>query len=308
MARRPPPLTAPAGTNPPTASATAGRGIGAFGFEPSDDGPLRTVAITKVRPNPRQPRMTFEDVGMQRLVDSIRTVGLMSPPIVRPVDDGYELIAGERRWRACQRLQMRTMPVLIQATESDGSALAMAVAENAAREDLNPIDEAHAFTTLTEEFGLTQQELGKRIGKSQEDISNTIRLLNLPDEIHVLLRQRELTKAHGKVLLSEPDYAKRRKLGRRAARENWSVRQLREAIGAAATARAAATPKRSLDADISAALERWNDALHQHVGPDISIRPTASGFQLTGLTDFAAARRLLLQLGIPAEQLDESRS
>jgi ParB family chromosome partitioning protein len=306
MSRKPPPLVAPrtASAQPATVSGEAPAPLpsgAGFGFEPTDSGPLREVPIDRVQPNRRQPRRIFDEAQLQLLAESIQTVGLMSPPLVREVGDGaYELVAGERRWRACQRLGMPTLRVLVQ-TADDADSLAMAVAENIARHGLNPVEEAHAFAALLEEFELTQDELGRRVGKSQEDISNSIRLLNLPDQVLLLLERRELTKAHGKVLLSEPDHARRTTLARRAAAGGWSVRQLRDAVTAAKR-----RPRRrsSVGADQAAAADRWTEALRACTGRQMTVRATAKGFHID-VGDQDAARDLLARLGIPAEQLDE---
>jgi ParB family transcriptional regulator, chromosome partitioning protein len=224
----------------------------------------------------------------------------MSPPIVRENGDGYELVAGERRWRACQRLGHTTLRVLVQDDVRDADALAMAVAENIARRGLNPIEEAHAFVALLEEFSLTQDELGQRVGKSQEDVSNSIRLLNLPDEVLASLEHRKLTKAHGKALLAERDHERRRTLGRRAAAENWSVRQLQDAVDRGRRRRRPARPP----SDMVAAADRWTEALQAHTGQALTVRATTNGFDVA-LGDHDSARTALARLGIPVDQLDE---
>jgi ParB family chromosome partitioning protein len=304
MPRKPPPLAAPAAPLPTTKGRPPRAGTaapGAFGFE-DGGGQLREVPIADVQPNPKQPRRTFDDTELDQLARTIDTLGLLFPPAVRHVDGGYEIVAGERRWRACKRLGHTTIPVLVVHPNVDAPALAMAVAENTARVPLNAWEEAQAFATLLDDSPeLTQQELGRRIGKSQEDISNSVRLLNLPDIALKLLRDGELTKAHGKVLLSEPDHSRRAKLARQAARENWSVRRLSQELRRAPTKLAA---RRRPSADMTAAAERWTAALRAATGKDLMVLAHMHGFQLE-LGDAAAAREQLIRLGVPAEALDE---
>jgi len=304
MARKPPPLAAPTATRHPPGNGTPAAATTAFGFE-DGGGQLREVPITDVRPNPKQPRRTFDEDELDQLARTIDTLGLLFPPAVRTVDGGYEIVAGERRWRACARLGRPTIPVLIVHPSVDAPALAMALAENTARVPLNAWEEAQAFATLLEDSdGLTQQELGRRIGKSQEDISNSIRLLNLPDAALKLLRDGQLTKAHGKVLLSEPDHDRRAKLARQVARESWSVRRLSQEVGRPP---AKPTARRGPSADMTAAAERWTAGVRSATGAALTVRATVDGFHLE-LGDAATAREQLLRLGVPASALDEPRS
>lgn len=276
--------------------------LGAFGFTASERGALRVVPIGRVRPNPDQPRKRFDTGRLQTLADSIDTCGLLSPPLTHEVTgDLYELVAGERRWRACRLLGWETLPVLVQHDAGGADALAAAVAENVAREDLNAIDEAHALAALLEEFGLTQEELGRRVGRSQEWISNSIRLLSLPDQVLVLLERGELTRAHGRALLTKPGHQERIALGRRAAAERWTVRRLQAEIDADPPgARAHA----GLAADALDAADRWTEALRTRTGHAMTVRATARGFQIE-VGDQHAVRALLTGLGISPEDLDE---
>jgi len=299
MPPKPPPLTAPARATPLPVATTRSAG-GAFGFE-NGGGRLREVAIDAIRPNPQQPRRVLDDDALEHLAQTIDTLGLMFPPTVRELADGYELVAGERRWRACQRIGHTTIPVLIVEPDDDAQALAMALAENAAREPLNAVEEAHAFAALLDGSELTQQELGRRVGKSQEDVSNSIRLLNLPDIALKLLMEAKLTKAHGKVLLSEPDHDRRAKLACTTAREGWSVRRLQQEVAHTAARRPS---RRGPSADMTAAADRWTEALRHATGRPMTIRANTRGFQLD-IGDSDAARELLRRLGVPADALDE---
>lgn len=278
------------------------RALDAFGFTASDRGPLRVVPIECLRPNPDQPRKRFDAAGLQSLAGSIDTCGLLSPPLTHEVSGGlYELVAGERRWRACQLLGWATLPVLVQHGARGADALAAAMAENIAREDLNAVDEAHALAALLEEFGLTQEALGRRVGRSQEWISNSIRLLHLPDQVLLLLERGELTRAHGRALLSEPRHQERATLARRAVADGWTVRRLQAAIDLAAPA---ARARGGLPADALDAADRWTEALRTRTGHAMTIRATARGFQID-VGDQHAVRALLTRLGVAAEDLDE---
>ena len=275
--------------------------LGAFGFSASERGPFRVVPIERIRPNPAQPRQRFDIERLRLLADSIGTCGLLSPPLAHELPgDLYELVAGERRWRACQLLGWEALPVLVQDADGDGRGLAAAVAENVVREDLNAIDEAHALATLLEEFGLTQEELGRRVGRSQEAISNSIRLLHLPDQVLVLLESGELTRTHGKVLLSEPDHQERIALALRAVADRWTVRRLEAAVAESAPA----SKRAGFGTDVLAAAERWTEALRRRTGQEMTVRPTTAGFQIT-VGDQHAVRALLMRLGISAEDLDK---
>lgn len=283
------------------ADSALAAGFAAFGFEASASGPLRVVPIECIQPNPRQPRRSFDPRALQVLAATIDACGLLAPPPVRDLGETYQLVAGERRWRACQLLGWSAMPVLVLGNDaSDASELAAALAENIARDDLNPVDEALALVTLLEDLGVTQEGLGRSIGRSQEAISNSIRLLNLPDQVLVLLERRELTVAHGKVLLSEPEHHKRITLARRAVAGRWTVRRLQAEISAASPR--ATTP--TLPADMLDAADRWTEVLRARTGHAMTIRATASGFQID-VGDQHAVRALLKHLGITAADLDE---
>lgn len=284
--------------------ATASRSLGAFGFAVSERGPLRVVPIERVRPNPDQPRKRFDPERLRILASSIGTCGLLSPPLTRELDgDAYELVAGERRWRACQILGWDRIPVLV---KDDGAAggegLGAALAENIAREDLNPVEEAHALAALLEEFGFTQEELGRWVGRSQEWISHSVRLLHLPDQVLVLLERGDLTRAHGRALLTEPGHQERIVLARRAAAEHWTVRQLLATI--AATGSRSGSARGGLPADMLDAADRWTEALRTRTGHAMTVRATARGFQID-VGDQHAVRALLTNLGVAAEDIDE---
>ncbi|TMK62575.1 MAG: ParB/RepB/Spo0J family partition protein [Actinobacteria bacterium] len=192
-------------------------------------GGLREVPVSVIRPNPYQPRERFDEESLGELADSIREVGLLQPVLVRPADDGYELIAGERRWRAARRAGLQTIPALVRETD-DNSTLEQALVENLQREGLNPLEEAGAYQQLIEDFHLTHEQVAGRVGKSRTAISNTLRLLQLPPAIQRMVREHQLSMGHARALLGTPDRGFQEQLARRAAAEDLSVRAVEDAI------------------------------------------------------------------------------
>jgi ParB family chromosome partitioning protein len=270
---------------------------------------LRQVPVELIRPSPHQPRRHFDEEALLALADSVRARGVIQPVLVRPQPDGrYELIAGERRWRAANLAELDTVPALVR-HHDDAASLELALIENMAREDLNPVEEARACAALVEELGLTREEVGVRVGRSRVAVSNLLRLLDLPDEAVDLLERGELTEGHGRALLLAPENAVRRALARQAAAQGWSVRELeRRARAAAAVPADAADALASgevrarrrdepLHPDLRAAVEEISDALGEALGADVQVRPTPTGciaqIALGSLDDaLALARRL----------------
>ncbi|MGO9899197.1 MAG: ParB/RepB/Spo0J family partition protein [Solirubrobacteraceae bacterium] len=265
-----------------------GRGLAAILTVSPRDEPeeLRQIPIDLVDPNPSQPRRTFDEESLVALAESIRLRGVLQPILVRPLASGrYELVAGERRLRAAQIAEMALVPAVVR-HQDDATSLELALIENMAREDLNPVEEARACAALVEELGLTREEVGLRVGRSRVAVSNLIRLLDLPDEALVLLERRELTEGHGRALLLSPDNATRRSLARQAAASSWSVREVES------RARLTASPSppplshgRSSPADPSAdrqaAIDRISDALGEALSADVTVRAAGSGFRAT---------------------------
>ena len=172
-------------------------------------GRLREIPITEIRANPAQPRKRFDEPALAALADSIRERGVLQPVIVRPVEDGYELVAGERRWRAAELAGEATIPALVDNALDQAGSLELALIENIVREDLSPIEQARTFSVLLDDLRMTSVVLARRIGRSRADIANTVRLLDLPDEVVEMIDTGALTKGHGKVLLTEPDHHRR---------------------------------------------------------------------------------------------------
>jgi ParB family chromosome partitioning protein len=191
---------------------------------------LAELAITAVRPNPRQPRGHFDEEALAALTASVREIGILQPILVRRVsDDHYELIAGERRWRAARRAGLATIPAIIRVA-SDSESLEQALIENLNREELNPLEEAAGYQQLIEDFDLTHEQLSTRVGKSRVAITNALRLFQLPPSVQRLVAEGRLSAGHARALLGTPDRAFLEALARRAANEQLSVRDVEEAV------------------------------------------------------------------------------
>jgi ParB family transcriptional regulator, chromosome partitioning protein len=250
-----------------------GRGLAAIlpepGAEGGGEGELRTIPVELIRPNPEQPRKSFDPDALARLAASVAEAGVVQPLVVQPLADGrYELIAGERRWRAAREAGLETVPAVMR-SEADGERLQTALIENMAREDLNPVEEARACAALVEELGLSKEEVARRVGRSRSAISNLIRLLELPTGALELLEQGRLSEGHGRALLLAKDHGRRLGLARKAAAEGWSVRETeRRARGESSPAGRRAP---ELDADRAAAVGQAEDALERALGRDVRV-------------------------------------
>jgi ParB family chromosome partitioning protein len=271
---------------PMTGSRGMGRGLAAIlsvtGDVGEDDVHLRDVPVDLVVPNPRQPRRRFDEATLAGLAESLRHRGVLQPILVRPVPDGtYELVAGERRWRAARIAGLETVPALVRAHD-DAQALEVALIENMAREDLNPVDEARACAALVEELGLTREEVGRRVGRSRVAVSNLLRLLDLPDEALALLEDGALSEGHGRALLLAADHADRRSLAREAAAQGWSVRVVEEKARAAGDGpritRRRPRP-RGLHPDQAEAVGRIGDALSAALATEVRVKPSSDGYR-----------------------------
>jgi ParB family chromosome partitioning protein len=278
-----------------------GRGLAAIlsvSEAAADAAELREIAVELVAPNPEQPRKRFDEDALQGLAESVQERGVLQPVLVRPRPGGtYELVAGERRWRAAQLAGLETLPALVQQRD-DAQSLEIALIENMAREDLNPIEAARAVAALVEELGLTREEVGRRVGRSRVAVSNLLRLLDLPDDALALVEDGSLTEGHGRALLLADDHAERRRLARAAVDGAWSVRVLEQrAREANAPARAAKRGRAAVHPDQEAACARISDALGAVLGTDVRVRPRGTGYKVELAFDdageaLALARRL----------------
>jgi ParB family chromosome partitioning protein len=262
-----------------------GRGLAAIlsVSEPAESDELRELPVDLVAPNPKQPRRSFHAAALQGLADSIAANGVLQPVLVRPRPGGtYELVAGERRWRAARLAGLERVADLVRERD-DAATLELALVENMAREDLNPVEEARACAALVEELGLTREEVGLRVGRSRVAVSNLLRLLDLPDEAIALIEQGALSEGHGRALLLADDHAARRRLARSAADEGWSVRTL-EARARDADGATAPQPRKprgaKLHPDQEAAVSAIAETLGGAFGREVRVRPSGTGYRV----------------------------
>ncbi len=259
-----------------------GRGLAAIlSVAPRDEQEeFRELPIELMTPNPAQPRRGFDEEGLFALAESIRARGVLQPVLVRPVVGGrYELIAGERRWRAAQMAELESIPAIVR-HQDDAASLEVALIENMVREDLNPVDEARGCAALVDELGLSREEVGLRVGRSRVAVSNLIRLLELQDEALALIERGELTEGHGRALLLAGDHDARRRLAREAAARHWSVRELEHRARAAPAARVTTSRRNgrgALHPDQEAAIDRIADALGAALGRDVDVTAAPRG-------------------------------
>ena len=229
---------------------------------------LTTVAVKDIQPGRYQARVQIDDEALQELADSIKAQGVIQPVIVREHGlSQYELIAGERRWRASQLAGLTEIPVVVKSI-SDETALAMGLIENLQRENLNPIEEAPGLKRLADEFGLTHETIAKAVGKSRSAISNTLRLLSLPEPVQDMLYQRRLEMGHARALLTLP-VVEQLQLAQKAVKNGWSVREVERRSQVAQQA-----VRKDVKKTISADIRRLNDALTEKLGVNVEVRTT----------------------------------
>jgi len=237
---------------------------------------LLRLPLDAIHPNPKQPRRRFEPEATSGLASSLKHQGVLQPVVVRPrAAGGYELVAGERRWRAAREAGLETLPALVRETD-DRETLLLSLVENVAREDLSPVEEARAYAALVDEFELSLGELAERVGRSKAGVSNRLRLLELPEEVLWMLARGELTEGHARAVLAVPEDDARLRLARRAARDGLTVR---------ATERAAQE---------SGARRRPRSA---PVDPALAERARHAAERLTGLPARVSAGKLELHFG-----------
>jgi ParB family chromosome partitioning protein len=239
-----------------------GRGLGALlASTPTDGEALLEVALDEVKANPNQPRKSFDASGLDELTASIRSAGVLQPVIVRKSQHGYELIAGERRWRAARQAGLDRIPVIVREA-TDAESLELALVENLLREDLNPIEAAEAYSKLLAQFGWTQEDLSEKIGKDRSSIANSLRLLRLPDTIQDDLKAGRLTMGHARALLALPLPSDQLKLRDEILRHSWSVRATEEGVN---LRRVVKTARRRRSAELAALEETLQRALMTRV-------------------------------------------
>ena len=259
-----------------------GRGLAAIlPRSRADEVGFREVALGLIVPNPRQPRREFDEQALIALADSIRSRGVLQPIVVRPVSGGtFELLAGERRLRAARLADLERIPAVVREAE-DWERLDLALAENMARVDLNPIEEARACSMLVEDLGLTKGEVGRRVGRSRVAVSNLIRLLELPEEVLEMVEIAALSEGHGRAILTRRDHEDRKRLARGAREHGWSVRETGRRARALEEGKHADAPRsaepRELHPDLADALAAAEDALTAALGQPVSVRAAGEG-------------------------------
>ncbi len=282
-----------------------GRGLGAL--IPPEAGvdrgsALREIPLSNIRPNPRQPRARFEEEALSSMAASVRELGILQPVLVRAAgEDEYELIAGERRWRAARRAGLQSVPAIVQVA-TDESSLKQALVENLHREDLNPLEEAAAYQQLIEDFGLTHDELARRVGKSRVAVTNTIRLFQLPPAVQKSVSEGELGAGHARALLGTPDRGFQEALARKAAMEGLSVRAVEHAVRArndspelpADGARSAAQRRTQRSPGLLELEEMLSDQLETRVKVDMGSRKGRITIEFASLEDLERIYRAMV--------------
>lgn len=237
-------------------------------------GALREVPVASVRPNPFQPRKTIDEPALAELADSIKASGLLQPVVVRAVAGGqFELIAGERRWRAVQRLGWKSIPVVVKEAD-DRTLLTLAIIENIQRADLSPLEEAASYQRLIEEFQSSQADVARLVGRDRSTVANALRLLRLPADVRAMVDDRRLSEGHARALLAVPDPKQLLALARQAILSSWSVRELEARVRGERPAgkrpKAGARP-------MSADAKRVEEQLRQHLGTEVRLTTRRRG-------------------------------
>jgi ParB family transcriptional regulator, chromosome partitioning protein len=272
-------------------------------------GALRELPTSSIRPNPYQPRTQVDQGPLEELVASIQASGLLQPVIVRPRSGGYELIAGERRWRAATQLGWAKIPAVVKDVD-DRTLLTLALIENLQRDNLSSIDEAAGYRRLGAEFQVPQAEIARLVGRNRTTVANLLRLLQLPAEVQALVHERKLSEGHARALLALAEPAEMIALARQAADEGWSVREVEARVrgDGAGTGAAVAAPAlkrvRPAQRAVTADVRRVEDALRKRLGTDVRVTTRRRGRGLLTVSYYSnedLARVLELILGRPFE-------
>jgi ParB family chromosome partitioning protein len=255
-----------------TKRAALGRGLGTLipEFEQPESRTLLYCGIEEIVPNRSQPRKHFDESRLQELADSIKEKGILEPLIVRRIGQGYELIVGERRWRAAQRAGLKEIPILVKEAEAR-DVLELSLIENIQRENLNPLEEAEAFRHLIEEFSVSQADLALRIGKDRTTVANTVRLLKLPLEIKSHLQENRITPGHARAILSLDGREKQKELCDLIVQKGLSVREA-EALAKRWSRKSKKATTSARTAELETQLNSLQDSLRQHLGTKVSIK------------------------------------
>ena len=272
------------------ANTGIGRGLAAILELRPEDGQaaaeLRDINLELIAPNPNQPRRRFDEEALSALADSLADQGVLQPVLVRPLPGGsYELVAGERRWRAAQIAGLEQIPAIVEQRD-DTEVLEATIVENMARADLNPVEEARAVAALVEELGMTKKAVGRRVGRSRSAISNLLRILDLPDSVLAMLEDGSLSEGHGRALLLADDHADRKRLARSAKDEGWSVRVLEDRARNANVAQAGKRKRAGKGAleqihpDQADACEQIARTLGEAFGREVKVRPRGTSYKV----------------------------
>ena len=284
----PPPVTHAGDGGTATGAPGRAAAAGGTGVQDADGTYFEEVAIGAITPNPRQPRRNFDEESMEELALSIREVGLLQPVVVRPIMPGhYELIMGERRWRACQRAGLEHIPAIVRGT-SDDDLLREALMENLHREQLNPLEEAAAYQQLLDDFGATHDELAHKVGRSRPHISNTIRLLHLPPAVQRRVAAGVLSAGHARALLALDDPDAQDRLAHRIVAEGLSVRATEEIVamgGDDSPKSRRPTPKQPTAPGLTALANRLSDAFDTRVKVELGRRKGKIVVEFASLED-----------------------
>ena len=261
-----------------TKRVALGKGLGALlpEYGPVELKTLLSCGIEEILPNRSQPRKHFDEGKLQELAESIKEKGILEPLIVRRVDGGYELIVGERRWRAAQRAGLKEVPVLVKEAE-DREVLELSLIENLQREGLNPMEEAEAYRRLTEEFGINQAELGTRLGKDRTTVTNALRLLKLPQEIKEEIIQNRITAGHARAILTLETKEKQKKLCALIIQKGLSVREAEALAKRWAEKAKRPVPLEKKKGDLESQLNSLRDSLRRYLGTKVIITQKGKG-------------------------------
>jgi ParB family chromosome partitioning protein len=262
-----------------------GKGLGALIPVDATGEGLRTIPLSDIVPNPHQPREIFDEEALASLAASIAEIGVLQPVIVQPagtdVSADYVLIAGERRWRSAQMAGLTDIPAIVRGEVDAEHSLSEAVIENVQRQDLTALEEAAAYQQLLEDFGMTHEAVARRVGKSRTAVTNTIRLLQLPAPIQAMINRGDLTAGHGRALLAVEDTGRATNLAERAVSEEWSVRQVEEAVKVLATRGEPAAREVAEKAMRPAAIIELEERLADHLGTKVKIDYGKRGGKVT---------------------------
>ena len=268
-------------------------------------GALRELPLSNLKPNPYQPRTRMDEAELRDLASSMEASGLLQPVIVRPRDGGFELIAGERRWRAAQRLGWAKIPAVVKEVD-DRTLLTLALIENLQRDDLSPIDEAAGYRRLGEEFELGHSEIARVVGKDRSTVANLLRLLQLPDDVQTMVHEKRLSAGHARALLGLSDPDRQSALAMEAVAHGWSVREVEAAVAGRRTLQR--RPRRAggqpIARNAAADVKRVEDALRKRLGTDVRVTARRRGRGLVTISYYSnddLSRLLELILGGPFE-------